>query len=388
MITTSFPRWEGDHAGHFVAALSTALVARGHDVTVLSPHEGSLSTEDSSGGVRIRRFRYLPSRFERVAYGDGIPENLKRDMWAVLGLPFFALALRRATKQLAHEVDIVHAHWAPTAALAAPWRSGVPVVLHARGSDIALATKGGIWRRLLSSACRGAAAVDVVTVAQRDMLVNAGIWSANDGPIEVIPSGIADELLDRATNPSADERVEIAYVGRMIRDKGVADLLEAFAAMDTNGVDVRLGFVGDGPVLVDLRARAIELGIQDRVVFHGALRHDEAIDIVAAADVLSLPSYAEGSPNVLKEAMALGLPVVASDVGGIPELVGDAGILHAPYDIAALAEALSQLTADPGMRERLGHAGRERIRESWVWSSIAQRTCDLYDRVLGSADEG
>jgi len=134
----------------------------------------------------------------------------------------------------------------------------------------------------------------------------------------------------------------ICYVGNFSPEKGIADLIEAMGLVRDRG-NLELNVIGDGAMADQLRSRVAELKIEDRVHFHGRRPHAEIPEWLAAADVLCLPSHREGCPNVVLEALASGRPVVASRVGGVPELLNDEnGIMVPPGDPTALAEALTQ----------------------------------------------
>jgi glycosyltransferase involved in cell wall biosynthesis len=140
--------------------------------------------------------------------------------------------------------------------------------------------------------------------------------------------------------------------------KGHAVLLEALV-----GLDATLDVVGGGPLEAELRERAAALGVAERVTFHGALGHDEVERLYAQADVFCLPSFAEGLPVVLLEAMAHGIPVVATRITGVPEAVTDGveGLLVSPARPDELAAALVRIAADPDLAARMGEAGARRI---------------------------
>ena len=130
-----------------------------------------------------------------------------------------------------------------------------------------------------------------------------------------------------------------------------------------------------------LRHRADELGVTDRVVFAGY--RDDAARVVAAADVLALPSWTEGLPLVVLEAMALGRPVVATTVGGTPELVsdGETGLLVPPRDVEALTAALKRVLDDGDLRRRLGEAGKRRVAERFSSEAMTRDVLAIYDEV-------
>jgi glycosyltransferase involved in cell wall biosynthesis len=133
----------------------------------------------------------------------------------------------------------------------------------------------------------------------------------------------------------------VLFVGRLDPAKGIVELLEAFASLASRRPNLRLAFVGDGPGREQLRCKVKDLRREDRVRLAGACPSEKVPQWLAAANVLALPSYAEGCPNVVIEALSCGRPVIATNVGGIPELVSEkSGILVAPRDSRALARAI------------------------------------------------
>lgn len=161
--------------------------------------------------------------------------------------------------------------------------------------------------------------------------------------------------------------VEVLCTGRLVPDKGQAVLIEAVARLRAQSAEVRLTLAGDGPDRPGLEALARCRGLGDSVTFAGAVDQERLRGLYAAADVFCLASFAEGIPVVLMEAMACALPVVATPVAGIPELIADGrtGRLVAPGRVGAFAAALSELCADAEMRQALGAAGRREVEQRW-----------------------
>jgi colanic acid/amylovoran biosynthesis glycosyltransferase len=155
----------------------------------------------------------------------------------------------------------------------------------------------------------------------------------------------------------------VLYVGRLVPFKGQAVLLEALAAIRSRGVDASLTVVGDGPSRQTLERRAMELGLPGAVTFAGVVGQDAIRSYYSSADAFCLPSFAEGVPVVLMEAMAMRVPVVTSQVMGISELVddGEDGLLVRPGRVDELSAALERLARDPELRERLGRRGRDKV---------------------------
>jgi glycosyltransferase involved in cell wall biosynthesis len=177
-----------------------------------------------------------------------------------------------------------------------------------------------------------------------------------------------------------DGPVRLLGVARLVPKKGLDILLRALAALPP-GLAWHYGHVGGGPLLPDLAAQAQGLGIAGRITWHGALAQDQVVEAYRAADLFVLASRIaadgdrDGLPNVLLEAGAMGLAVVASRVAAVPELIEDGlnGRLVAPDDPAALAQVLETLIADPVARLRLGWAGRARVLERFAMAPGADR---------------
>jgi glycosyltransferase involved in cell wall biosynthesis len=180
--------------------------------------------------------------------------------------------------------------------------------------------------------------------------------------------------------PAAGVAFSILTVGRLVAVKAHGVLVEAFAALVAAGVDARLTLVGDGPRSDALEARVRDRGLSDRVTFAGRVGQDEIGAFYKAADVFCLPSFAEGVPVVLMEAMASGLPVVSTAVNGIPELVEDgvSGLLVVPGRSDLLAAALRKLADDPALRAELGEAGRARVAESFEVDACAAQLAEHF----------
>jgi L-malate glycosyltransferase len=176
----------------------------------------------------------------------------------------------------------------------------------------------------------------------------------------------------------------IGAVGRLVPIKGIAYLLSAVRALcqDLAEVPVRLLLVGDGPLRRELEVLAKELDIEQKCLFLGM--RDDVSDLINVFDMYALPSLHEGIPMALLEAMAMGRPVVASRVGGIPEVLTDMeqGMLVPAQDISALCNALKELALSRQLRERLGRAGREHVAQSYESKATASEVRDLYWRLV------
>ena len=173
---------------------------------------------------------------------------------------------------------------------------------------------------------------------------------------------------------------QLISVGRLSPEKGQSGLLESVAQAAAAGTALHLTLVGDGPEEQRLHARAADLGIAELVTFAGRLDERATLKRVAESDALILPSFMEGLPIVLMEAMAIGVPVIASRVAGIPELVEDgvSGLLVTPADWDALGEAIGRLAADPTLRTKLAAGARERVAAEFTYPDAARPLLGLF----------
>jgi glycosyltransferase involved in cell wall biosynthesis len=265
------------------------------------------------------------------------------------GLTWYASLLAAHGARLRRDPpDLLLASWAYPDAVGTAWlarRLGLPYVVKVHGSDLNVTTNYRLRRWQIGRTLRGAGAVVAVSRALAGKAAELGVAPAR---LHVLYNGVDPALFHPGPQAAARTQLGLAadgplllYVGNLKPAKGCVDLLDAFPAVLARRPDARLALVGAGAARATLEQRSQALGIADRVVLAGARGHAELPVWMRAADLLSLPSHAEGVPNVILEAMACGLPVVASRVGGIPEVLpASAGLMVPAHDIPALGQAL------------------------------------------------
>jgi colanic acid/amylovoran biosynthesis glycosyltransferase len=198
--------------------------------------------------------------------------------------------------------------------------------------------------------------------------------------LALVRCGVDPEAFAAVARNGASGVLRVLVVGRLVSGKGYSLLLEAVADVVARGHDVTLEIVGEGPAREALRARAAALGIDERVRWLGAVGQDEIRRHYEQADAFCLPSFAEGVPVMLMEAMAMELPVVATDVMGVRELVEDGvnGLLVRPSRPDLLADAIELLAKDADMRRRLGAAGRETVKREFDVGRSAEQIHQVF----------
>lgn len=288
--------------------------------------------------------------------------------------------------------QIIHSHTLTPDGLAGLIVSAtldVPAVCSIRGSDINCYP---FEDRLRSLSTRWVLRrTDRVTAVSGKLAERAIEFAGLEVPPAVIYNGV------RAVELTPEERVRlreryhlprdgrvIMFVGRCEQDKGVEELLEAFRALQSVVSDAHLVLVGGGSAMASLKARARAWDLSPRVHFTGTVPASDVAGLLALAHVFALPSWSEGMPNALLEAMAAGLPCVATPVGGVPEILRPEhnGLLAPVRDRAALRAQLSRLLTEPPLAEQLGRAAAETVRSQLSWERNAREYIGVYHEVL------
>lgn len=203
--------------------------------------------------------------------------------------------------------------------------------------------------------------------------------------LKIVHCGVVPDSYGRA--PDAPRGKRLIFVGRLAAVKGVPVLIEAFERLAARHPEARLEIVGDGPERARAEARVAERGLGHAVSFLGYQSAEAVSGLLARADCLVLPSFAEGVPVVLMEAMASGLPVVASRVAGVQELVEDgvSGFTVPAGDVETLVARLDQLLSDPDLCERMGAAGRAKVRAEFDQGAEAVWLGQIVEGALAGA---
>ena len=294
---------------------------------------------------------------------------------------------------LEDDIQILHAHLFHANLLAATVgrMAGTPVVIATRHS----VEIGGAHRervnRLLRPLCDA-----VVTVSRQVYEVETKRSGTNPAKVVEIPGGVPLDTYVHVDGVRVEQLRQtwhlppraslVGTVGRFVQPKGHAHLLEAMTKVRRHHPDARALLVGDGPLRPEMEAKARELDLSETVIFTGIRR--DVPEILALLDIFILPSLWEGLPVALLEAMAAGLPVVATRVGGVPEVVidGVTGLLVPPRDPEALSAAILTLLQDPDLRHRMGEAGQRRVRNHFSVDQMIQKTEALYERLLAEKE--
>lgn len=351
--------------------LAAGLAAAGHRVTVLTLARPEVPACEVRNGIAIEH-------------------SLKGTGRGVLFAVTYELSLLRHLRRLRSGHAVLHAHHLYLEALAAAWvelRTGLPAIAKVAcggaDGDFARLKRTGLTRGLpLLRQLRRVVAISAETEAE---LLAHGFTADR---IVRIPNGVDPVRFAPAPDPEAARQTvglgpeTVLFMGRLEAQKGLDVALEAWARVAPRRPAARLVLVGDGPTRGTLEAKARELGLSERVSFLGTRSDPERL--LQASQIFVLPSRSEGMSNALLEAMATGLPCVASRIGGNVDLVehGATGLLTPPGNAAALADALNALLEDGGLRNRLGTAARGAVIARYGMDRVIRQYLDLYATLM------
>lgn len=361
--------------------LSQALRARGVEVRVITSQPQRRSPKhDSVDSVSVHYVDSLHWLFRHPGM---------RRLEAILRVGVLLAYLVRHR----HEYEVIHIHTAATAtalagALAGRWLSK-PTVLKITNSgerydlDRFYQVSGLPFARWLGKLLRSASCVVAMNEEAVQQLMADGFHAEQ---ITHIPNGVEVDSIQPKQSYSVDERLSILYVGRLHASKGLDVLLESLARLP-QALVWRLTLVGSGPAHAVLTRQVESLGLKKQVLFTGEVTN--VTPYLQQADIFVLPSHTEGISNALLEAMAAGLPCVATDNAGNRRILthGETGLLVPVNDAESLADSLTSLLTDARLRERLGRAGRHCVETRFNISRVAEAYLGLYRQLTGDLSE-
>ena len=387
-LTTSFPSNPDDASGPFVLRLLEALEKTGTMCRVLTPASTGPS-EWPDDKKKVIRFRYAPWSWQCLAQQPGgIPVALAGQPWLYGLLPPFLVSMALSLIQLARQHDIIHAHWSACGALSVLTQPihQKPVITTLRGSDVNHAKRSRIFYLLHKKAIQKS--IFIVGVSQAIAIDLRRQHPGMSDKIRFVPNGVDDAFyaLPTGRDHLAPSPFKLLFIGSLIPLKGLDVLLKALAGINSQA-SWTLTVVGDGPEKDYLKSLATDLGINTNIHFLGSISPGGIPQLMNDHHILILPSYREGRPNVVLEAMAAALPILATDIEGTRELIqhGQTGWLVPPGNVDALSGALDDLIGGKRNLAAAGLAGRQWMQEQGLtWEKTAKLYGHLYVDALKS----
>jgi glycosyltransferase involved in cell wall biosynthesis len=380
-VTHAYPRWPRDVAGNFLHRLATALVARGHRVSVIAPADRGAGGVAELDRVTVRRVRYAGAARETLAYAGTMVEAMQTLTGRATAVRL-VVALARALRELRRTdpPDVVHAHWWIPGGIAAllAGAAGRPLVVTLHGTDVRLLQRNAVLRRGARLVLGKAAVVSAVSSDLADR--TAELAGVPRDRVVVQPMPAAVEGFARRTGGGDG----VLTVGRLSPQKRTHLIVDAVAALADRGRAVPLTVIGDGAERSALEARTRAAGCEELVRFLGAVSPDDLPDVMGNPDVFAFAGLDEGLGLAVAEAYFLGIPVVAMrGGGGVVDLLGPdpAGRIVPDGDISAFADALRSVIDDPATREAAAAHG-DQLRRTLGPDAVARHFETLYRNAM------
>jgi glycosyltransferase involved in cell wall biosynthesis len=385
IIGSVYPRHPQDNEVPWLRQSVHHLRQQNIAVQVLAPSWKGLHTH-TIDNCTIHRFRYAPKSLETLTHDEGAPNKMAAKPWLqLLAIPYILSGiLKTIALQHKYKFDVFHVHWPfphGLIALPAKWIFGVPMVLNFHGASLLLMQKkpwiAPIMRFIISKA---------KFVLANSSFTAQKIQAVQQVPVQLSPYGTT--LSVHSPNKPAsntNKPFTILFVGRHIERKGIPFLMQATALC---GPGVQLRIVGDGDQTNALKQQAQQLKCD--IVFTGPISPAQLTQEYQNADVFVLPAIVdsrgdtEGLGVVLIEALCFGLPVIASNVGGIPDVIihQKTGLLVPPGDTQALASALQTIQSNPALRTTLLEGAQEHIHSFFNWDVITHQIITTYTQAI------
>ena len=392
VIGSVYPRYDKDAEVPWLRTSIAHLKKAGLDVQVLAPAYKGLKSH-TIDGTPVNRFRYAPADWEILTHEEGAPSKMASKPWLqLLAIPYIISGFFKCIKICRKwKPDIIHAHWPfPHAyiALGAAKLFHIPLVLNFHGAELLLIRKKKWVKPLLKFAIGQAQ-----SIFANSSFTAGKIKAIRDVNVEWSPYGTTlderretrDEREGSGLAPHpVNGKFKVLFVGRHIERKGIRYLIEAAKYLPQDKFEIRI--IGEGDLTGQLKQQAAQY---PHVLFTGKLPAAELAREYREANVFVLPAIVdhkgdtEGLGVVLIEAMESGLPVIASDVGGIPDVVVDnvSGLLVPEKSPVALADAIKRLAEDPQLTVQLLEGARNRIAEHFTWDNITRRQIEIYENL-------
>jgi glycogen synthase len=383
MLSWEYPPVVVGGLGRHVHALSTALVAGGHEVTVVTRHAPGAPLEEYADGVRIVRAPEDPPLFPLAT-----PSLLA---WTMA----FNHTLTRAALRAAESgvYDVIHAHdWLVThTAVTLKEHLDLPLVATIHATE---AGRHQGWLPEEMNRCihsvewwLGSEACRIVVCSEYMKWEVRRLLDVPAGRVEVIPNGVDDRVWRARPRAVASARARFAgdgplvgYAGRLVYEKGVQHLVDAVPRLVDEHPGLRVVIAGDGPYREELQARAHDLRLDETVSFAGFMTETRLPALLAATDTTVVPSLYEPFGMVALEAAAAGAPLAVAATGGLAEIVesGVTGVTFPHSDPDALAGAVGSLLEDAAFARKVARRARTMVAERYGWTTIAARTAAAY----------
>lgn len=385
VITSVYPEYEDDPHGIFVHRLMREVSKQGHEVHVIAPYTGD-KTEYQLDGVYVQKFNYFyPKRFQKLAGRSGMIDNVKEGFFVKIQfLSFIIFNVINSCRKL-KDMDVVHVQWPIPNGLGAlflKWIYNIPYVSTVYGEEVYLSMRYHVTY-ILKFLLIGSSNIITISNATFKASLNIGL---SENKLDIIPFGV-DTSFYKPLDVDKDEEIfQILSVGYLIERKGFMYLISSIKEVLKEHKNIRLRIVGSGPQEQQIKNHISKLNLENHVEIIGNISDEDLLNMYNSSDLFILPSIIDSQGNteglgvVLIEAMACGVPVIGSNIGGITDIIqdGENGLLTSQKDVIGISKSIIKLIEDPDLREKISYNGYKRVQENFTWEVIAKQYDHFY----------
>ena len=389
VITSVYPEFKGDPHGIFVHRLMREIVRHGHEVYILAPFSGG-KTNYILDGIKVEKFNYFyPRKYQRLCGRNGMIDNVKEGIFVKFQLLTFILFNIHYTCRKLKDMDLIHVQWPIPNGLGALFvrtLNKTQYINTIHGEEVYL-SKRYHTMSILKLLVNNSSKTLTNSTATFKASIKAGL---NREKLEIIPFGV-DTSFFRPFNVQKDTAIfQILSIGYLIERKGFEYLIRALKEVLKVHNNVHLKIVGSGPLENQIKKLIKDLKLENNVQILNNLSDDKLLETYNSSDLFVLPSITDSQGNteglgvVLLEAMACKLPVIASNIGGIPDIVhdGETGLLVPEKDNIEMSRYIIKLIENEDLRENLTFKGYNMVNEYFSWEKIAENYVNIYKKVL------
>ncbi|MCK5124931.1 MAG: glycosyltransferase family 4 protein [candidate division Zixibacteria bacterium] len=391
VITHNYIRRQGDLTALYLHRLSSGLIEKGIEITVVCPHAPGLLTNDVIDGVKIKRFSYPFSNIKPLVYSGHMHEEVAKSLFAkfvFLGLlkSFYSFALKVCREEKA---DLIWANWWIPPGLAAAriaQKLGIPLVISSHGTDIALLSKPGITGKLSKYVYKRTSRATVVSTFLKEQLIKRVPYIKPD-KIDIIPMPVGMEHFPLKEFKPKEIPIFLS-VARYTRQKRLFDIVYAADILNKEGLKFNIIMVGEGPLKTELHQVTQEKGIAESFTIGPLVAQQKLAQLYQECDCVLLVSEGEGFGLILVEAGLTGRPVIGSKSGGITDVLRHDvnGLLIDLGDVNMLAKHMKSIILDIELKKRLGKEAHCIATEKFGTPVIVEKVYQLFDQIIRRSD--
>ncbi len=388
VITSVYPEFKGDPHGIFVHRLMREISRQGHEVHILAPYSGN-NTDYVIDGVFVKKFNYFyPTRFQKLCGRSGMIDNVKEGIFVKFQfLSFIIFNVINSWMKLG-AMDVIHVQWPipnGLGALIMKYFYRIPYLNTIYGEEIYL-SKRYHTMFIIKLLVRNSSKTIMISSGTLKASLKEGL---KKDKLEIIPFGVDTNIFKPYKVLKNEQIIQILSIGYLIERKGFEYLIKSIKEVLKIHHNINLKIVGTGPLENQIKNQIKELELEGNIEILGNVSDEKLLDLYNSSDIFVLPSIVDSQGNteglgvVLLEAMACKLPVIASNIGGIPDIVHDRfnGLLVPQKNIFELSNALNELIKNEELRKSLALNGYELVKGHFSWEQIAKDYLKIYKEI-------